>query len=106
MRRILDEDVPQLQGFDEDELARRGRYDEVPAQRSVTQVAERSATAVAVLEQVAADPDADRLWRRTGDHSQRGQLALWQVACDVVHELHHHAEDVTTVARRVDDLRD
>jgi hypothetical protein len=106
MRRILEEDVPDIQGVDEDALAEREHFDEVPAQRSAGLVAERAAAAVTVLEDVAARPDAMDQWRRYGTHSEQGQLALWQVACDIVHELHHHAEDVIAVAHRVDDLRD
>ena len=106
MRRILDEDVPDIQGVDEDALAEREHFDDVPAQQSAGLVAERAAAAVAVLDEVASRPDAMELWRRYGTHSEQGQLALWQVACDVVHELHHHGEDVVAVRHRVDDLRD
>jgi hypothetical protein len=106
MRRILEEDTPDLPGYDEDSESRRGRFDDVPAQRSSMLVAERAADAVAVLEKVAGDADGERLWRRSGTHPEQGQLALWQVACDVVHELHHHTEDVVAVTHRVDDLRD
>lgn len=106
LRLILTEDSPELAGYDEDGEARRGRFDDIPAQQSVTAVAAQAADAVAVLEQVAADPDADRLWQRRGVHLEQGELALWQVACDIVHELHHHAADVVAVGHRVDDFRD
>jgi hypothetical protein len=106
MRLLLTEDSPQIVGYDEDVEARRGRFDEVPAQQSAGAVTEHAADAVTVLEQVAADPDADRLWQRRGTHLEQGELALWQVACDIVHELHHHAADVVAVGHRVDDLRD
>lgn len=106
MRRILDEDVPDIRGVDEDALAEREHFDDVPAQRSAALVAERAAAAVGVLEDVASHPDAMNRWRRYGLHSEQGQLALWQVACDIAHELHHHSEDVVAVRHRVDDLRD
>ncbi|MFP5334762.1 MAG: DinB family protein [Actinomycetes bacterium] len=106
VRRLLEEDDPDLPGYDQDAEARRRHFDDVPAQQSVVLVTERAAALVSVLEGVAADPDAERLWRRTGTHREQGPLALWQVVCDVVHELRHHAEDVVAVAHRVDDLRD
>lgn len=106
MRLLLAEDSPQIVGYDEDAEARRGRFDEVPAQQSAGAVTQHAADAVTVLDQVAADPDADRLWQRRGTHLEQGELALWQVACDIVHELHHHAADVVAVGHRVDDLRD
>jgi hypothetical protein len=106
MRLILTEESPQLVGYDEDGEAARGRFDDVPAPQSVSALTERAADAVTGLEQVAADPDADRLWQRRGVHLEQGELALWQVACDIVHELHHHAADVVAVGHRVDDLRD
>lgn len=106
MRRILEEDAPDLPYYDEQAEAQRRHFDDVPAHESATLVAERAADAVHVVERVAADPDADRLWQRYGVHPQQGRLALWQVACDAVHELRHHASDVVAVTHRVDDLRD
>lgn len=106
VQRLLEENDPDLPGYDQDAEARRRHFDDVPAQQSVVEVAERAATLVSLLEAVAADPDAERLWRRTGTHRQQGPLALWQVVCDAVHELRHHAQDVVAVAHRVDDLRD
>jgi uncharacterized damage-inducible protein DinB len=105
MRRILGEDRPQLHAYDEDGQARRGRFDEVPAQRSAMLVTERAAQAVTVLDELARDPDADRLWRRSGVHPEQGEIGLWLVVCDLVHELHHHADDVVAIAHRVDDMR-
>jgi hypothetical protein len=105
LERILAEPSPELQGFDEDEQVRRGHFDDVPADRSATRVVEGAAAAVALLQRIADDPDADRLWRRTGVHTEQGELAVWQVACDLAHELHHHAADVVAVAHRAEDLR-
>jgi len=104
--RLVEEDRPDLPAWDHERDVERLRQDTVPVQRSVMVVTEQAAVVVAVLERVAADPDAERLWRRTGTHPQLGEVGLWQVAGDAVHELRHHAADVVAVAHRVDDLRD
>jgi hypothetical protein len=106
LHRVLEEDHPDLLAYDEALRAERGHFDTIPVQRSITELSEHVVDAVAVLDRVSADPDADGLWRRTGEHPEQGELAMWQVACDLVHELQHHAQDVVAVVHRVDDLRD
>lgn len=102
MRQVLDEDSPELDGYDEDRVARRGGFDDVPARESTVLLVERVADAALVLDGVATGDDAERLWRRAGAHPSQGEVALWQVACDLVHELHHHTGDVVGVAGRVE----
>lgn len=106
LERILAEPSPELRGYDEDAEVRRGHFDDIPAEDSARLVTELAAAAVTVLEGIAASPDADALWQRTGVHTEQGELAAWLVACDLAHELHHHAADVVAVGHRAEVLHD
>jgi DinB superfamily len=67
LRRLLIEDNPVIQGYDEADYARRFRYQERPWEPALRAFEAARATTGQLLESMT---DAD--WRRTGTHSESG----------------------------------
>ena len=71
VRRMLDEDDPHLPGYDQDELARTGRYIERDLAAELDRFAAVRSEHVAML---AALDDAG--WRRPGRHGEQGPMTV------------------------------
>ena len=91
-RRIVSEDRPLLRGYDQDEAAVRGRYDEVSMDTSLPRIEAAVARFVSLVESL---PEA--AWQRVGMHEEAGELRLRELAHDMPHELTHHAGDLRRI---------
>ena len=70
LRRLIAEDDPTIQGYDEPEWARRLHYDR-PVAPSLAVVAAVRAASLQLLESLTDDD-----WRRTGTHSESGPYSV------------------------------
>jgi hypothetical protein len=89
---IAEQDRPELEWYDEDEAVQRGGYDSRPAVDSLEPLRASVTAFQRFLE--ALPPEA---WDRVGIHTRAGEVRLSEIAQDMPHELHHHAEDVTRI---------
>lgn len=71
LRRLLVEDAPQIQGYDEQRFARRLRYAERPIEPSLRALEAARASTAQLLEQLR---DGD--WQRAGTHSESGRYSV------------------------------
>ena len=93
LRRLIAEDEPAIQGYDEPEWARRLHYDR-PIEASRTVVGAVRAASLQLLE--ALTPVE---WERTGTHSESGAYSVreWlQIYADHTHE---HADQIRRARR-------
>ena len=75
LRRLIAEDEPVIQGYDEPEWARRLHYDR-PIESSVAVVGAVRAASLSLLESLTAAE-----WERTGTHTESGAvLGRWLAA--------------------------
>ncbi|HEX6506967.1 MAG TPA: DinB family protein [Chloroflexota bacterium] len=94
VRNIAEQDRPVLEYYDEQEAVERGHYDDRPAVESLEPLRESVEAFRRCLESLAPDD-----WDRVGIHSRAGEVRLSEIAQDMPHELEHHAEDITRIAR-------
>jgi hypothetical protein len=71
LRRLLAEDDPQIQGYDEEEFARRLHYDSRPLRPSLDAFRASRATTADILD-LLDDED----WARAGNHSEVGPYSV------------------------------
>ena len=96
VRQMLDEDTPTFDNWDQDQAAVDGDYgSQKPVQVAEEVVAEADAVA-AVYESVADDQWARRGIRSNGDEFTVDTLARYHL-----HDLVHHAHDVSHITKRV-----
>ncbi len=94
LRRLLAEDEPVIQGYDEEEFARRLFYGDRPLEASLDAVAAARRTSADILDRLT-----DEQWARTGTHSESGPygvetwLGIYAVHC------HDHAEQIERARR-------
>ena len=88
LRRLLVEDRPVVQGYDQDDYARRLRYNERPIGPALAAFEAARATTLQIL---GAMSDED--WRREGTHSDSGRYTVetW-LAIYAVHARNHAAQ--------------
>ena len=89
LRRLLSEDAPVIQGYDQDEYARRLRYQERPMAPALEAFKAARATTAQLLETMA---DAD--WQRAGTHSESGVYAAERWLEIYAAHAHVHAEQI------------
>ena len=92
LRRLLAEDNPVIDGYDEAAFARRLHYDVRPVAASLAAVRAARETSASILEHLS---DAD--WSRAGTHSQSGPYSVDDWLRIYAAHCHDHAEQ----ARRV-----
>jgi hypothetical protein len=92
VRRVATEDGPFLAGYDQDDAAEQGRFDERPLEPSL----ERIDAAVSRFVDVVSNLD-DVGWARSGNHEEAGAIRLVDIAHDMPHELTHHAGDLARI---------
>ncbi len=96
VRRIATEDRPLLPGYDQDEAAVAGRFDEVPMAASLPRIEAAVARFTALVRSLPEDA-----WSRAGVHEEAGDLRLRDIAHDMPHELTHHAGDLRRLAEEL-----
>lgn len=94
--RIASEDRPLLRGYDQDEAAVVGRFDEVAMDASLQRIDAAVARFVALV-----DGLPDDAWERAGVHEEAGEVRLRDIAHDMPHELRHHAGDLRTIGAQL-----
>ena len=93
LRKLLAEEEPLIQGYDEEEWARRLHYGDRPIAPSLAAVRAARATSAAILERLS---EAD--WARTGTHSESGPYGVEQWLEIYAAHCHDHAEQIRRAA--------
>jgi hypothetical protein len=88
LRRLLAEERPQIQGYDQEEFARRLRYDR-PIQASLQAFAAARETTADILDRMT---DAD--WTREGTHSESGRYSAERWLEIYAAHAHNHADQI------------
>jgi hypothetical protein len=88
LRRLLAEDEPLIQGYDEPEWARRLHYDRPIAASLAVLAAVRAATAELL------DRIGEAEWRRTGTHSESGAYGVEAWLEIYAGHAHEHADQI------------
>jgi hypothetical protein len=88
LRRLLAEDRPQIQGYDQEEFARRLHYGR-PIQASLQAFAAARETTADILDRMS---DAD--WAREGTHSESGRYTAEGWLTIYAAHAHNHAEQI------------
>jgi hypothetical protein len=92
LRRLIAEDEPVLQGYDEMEFVRRLHVTERPIASSIEAAAAARASTLTILEAMTEDE-----WSRSGTHTDQGTYAVEEWLRDYANHPWDHAEQ----ARRV-----
>jgi hypothetical protein len=71
LRRLIAEDDPVIEGYDEPTFARRLFYDDRPIEPALAALAAARATTLQILERLADDQ-----WARTGIHTESGRYGV------------------------------
>ena len=88
LRRLIAEDDPFIQGYDEPTWARRLHYDR-PIQPSLTVLAGVRASSFDLLRSLSADE-----WERTGTHSELGEYTVDKWLGIYAEHSHEHADQI------------
>jgi hypothetical protein len=95
LRKLLAEAEPLIQGYDEEEWARRLHYGERPIAPSLAAVrAAREASASILVTLTEAE------WARTGTHSESGSYSVGQWLEIYAAHCHDHAEQIRRIVSR------
>jgi DinB superfamily len=89
LRKLLAEDSPTLQGYDEEEFARRLHYDVRPIGPSLAALRAARETSASILEHLS---EAD--WERSGTHSESGPYSVQTWLEIYATHAHDHAEQI------------
>ena len=89
LRRLLAEDKPAIQGYDQDEYARRLRYQDRPMEPSL-QAFEAARATTAQLMDLMTDAD----WQRAGTHSEMGSYPAERFLQVYSAHAHDHAAQI------------
>jgi hypothetical protein len=91
LRRLIAEDEPVIQGYDEPEWARRLHYDR-PIEPSLAVVAAVRTASLALLERLTPDD-----WARTGTHAESGPYSVEAWLEIYAEHAHDHADQIRRV---------
>lgn len=89
LRRLLTEDKPLIQGYDQDEYARRLRYQERPMEPALQAFEAVRATTAQLFD---AMTEAD--WQRAGTHSEAGPYSTERLLQTYAAHAHDHAAQI------------
>jgi hypothetical protein len=89
LRRLLAEDNPLIQGYDEEEFARRLHYEDRPIAPSLEAVRAARQTTADILQRLQ-EPD----WQRAGRHSESGPYSVENWLQIYAAHCHDHAEQI------------
>jgi hypothetical protein len=92
LRRLIAEDRPAIQGYDEPEYARRLYYDR-PVQPSLDAVSAARASTAAIVERLTAEQ-----WAREGTHSESGRYTVEDWLEIYAAHAHDHAAQMLRAA--------
>lgn len=95
LRRLLTETDPVIQGYDENEFARRLHYDTRPIAASLDALRAARATSTELLERLSEDD-----WRRAGSHSDSGSYSVEDWLTIYAAHAHEHAEQIARAVGR------
>jgi len=93
LRRLLAEDDPVIQGYDEEEFARRLHYDR-PIEPSLAVLQAVRAASIQLLETLTAEE-----WRRAGTHSDSGAYSVGDWLRIYAGHAHDHADQIRRARR-------
>ena len=96
LRRLIAEDDPQIQGYDEPEWARRLHYDR-PIDASLAVLRAVRAASLELLRSLTEDE-----WARTGTHTESGAYSVERWLGIYAEHSHEHADQIRR-ARRGED---
>jgi len=88
-RRLIADDGPTIDGYDEGEYARRLHYADRPIAASLDAIRAARATTVDILDRLSADE-----WKRRGTHVERGEYSPEIALRFCAGHLHDHAEQI------------
>lgn len=89
LRRLLAEDSPRIDGYDEEEFARRLHYDR-PIENSLAALKAARETTADILEKLTEEE-----WQRSGTHSELGPYSVEGWLEIYVSHAHDHAEQIS-----------
>jgi hypothetical protein len=89
LRRLLAEDSPVIQGYDEEEFARKLFYRERPIKGSLAAFRAARESTAAILERLSEEQ-----WRRAGTHSESGAYSVETWLEIYAAHAHDHAEQI------------
>jgi hypothetical protein len=89
LRRLLTEDDPQIQGYDQDEYARRLRYADRPLEPAL-QAFQAARATTAQLFGLMTDAD----WKRSGTHTESGPYSAERLLHTYASHAHDHADQI------------
>jgi hypothetical protein len=92
LRRLIAEDEPTLQGYDEMEFVRRLHVTDRPIATSVAAAAAARASTLTILEALGEDE-----WSRTGTHAEQGAYSVEAWLRDYANHPWDHADQVGRV---------
>jgi hypothetical protein len=93
-RRLIAEDAPTIEGYDEGEYARRLHYADRPIESSLEAIRAARATTADILDRLSEDE-----WKRRGTHVERGKYSPDISLGFCAGHLHDHAEQVRRIRR-------
>jgi hypothetical protein len=94
LRRLLAEERPLLQGYDEEEFARRLHYSERPLEGSLAALKGARASTVALLLVLT-----DEEWAREGTHTESGAYSVTDWLRIYAAHCHDHADQIRRARR-------
>ena len=92
LRKLLAEDTPVIQGYDEAEFARRLHYDKRPIEPSLAAIRAARASTASILAHLAEED-----WNRQGTHSESGAYGVETWLGIYAAHCHDHAAQVRAV---------
>jgi hypothetical protein len=93
---IASQDHPFLPYWEQDEAIESIDGDAISAEQSIARLRPTVERFVSAIRQLPAEA-----WDRVGRHERAGDVRLTEIAHDMPHELHHHAQDIRTVGQAV-----
>jgi hypothetical protein len=96
LRKLLTEDDPQIQGYDQDQYAVSLRYNERPVEPALDALRGARATTGQLLDQMS---DAD--WSRAGTHSESGRYTAEDWLRIYADHAHNHAAQIRRLRKAV-----
>jgi len=89
LRRLIAEEHPVIEGYDEPRFARRLFYDDLPIDPALAALAAARATSVQILERLADDQ-----WAREGVHTESGRYGVEDWLRIYAAHAHEHADQI------------
>ena len=89
LRRLIAEDHPVIEGYDEPTFARRLFYDDRPIEPSLAALAAARATTLQILERLTEDQ-----WAREGSHTESGRYSVEDWLRIYAAHAHEHADQI------------